>query len=183
MAKKETAVEATETEAIAAATPAVVKKAPLCAFEREGTTLTGTFQDGTTISVDVNTLPAEQQVNLQMHGLEQKLRDSYSSAKGNCEFAKGSVNKVLDNLRDNKWTASRASAEGGSKAVEVVQAIANLKGLDLSAVQAAFDSATDEQRAAWKAHPAVKAEIASIRAAAAMERAQKAKETIGDFVL
>lgn len=181
MAKKETATAKVE----AVATPAPAKKVPLCAFERNGTHLTGTFSDGTSISVETNTLPEEQRENLLMHGLEQKLRDSYSSAKGDTEFAKGSVNKVLDNLQNNKWTASRASGEGSNKSLEIVQAIANIKGADVSAVQEIYDGASDEQRNVWKAHPAIKAEILAIRAKAAFARAEKAKGDTagGDFQL
>lgn len=159
-----------------------VKKVPACQIDRKDSILIASFADGTSIEVNVLELPATQQDNLRMHGLEQKLRDSYSGAKGNVEIIKGSINKVLDNLRGDKWTASRASGETVSRSLEIVQAIANLKGLEASAVQGVYDNATDEQRDTWRKHPAIKAEIASIRAKAAAERAEKAKEA-GDFQL
>lgn len=159
-----------------------VKKVPACQIDRKDNILTASFADGTSIEVNVLELPAAQQDNLRMHGLEQKLRDSYSGAKGNVEIIKGSINKVLDNLKADKWTASRASGESVNKSLEIVQAIANLKGLEVDAVQSVYDNATDEQRDTWRKHPAIKAEIAAIRAKAAAERAEKAKEA-GDFQL
>lgn len=136
------------------------------------------FGNGTTVSLDVNELSADQQFNLMMHGLMQKCGDSYASAKGDFALGVASVQKVCDQLLNDQWVASRASGgEGKPRSSELALALANIKKLDIAAVTAAVDAATDEQRKAWRKHPAIAAEIARMRAEKAAARAKAAETT------
>ena len=182
MAKKQ--AEATEnTEAVA--TPEAPKKVALATLVRtEGDVLIATFSDASTLEVNPAELSDEIKFELMFLGLTNKMRDSWASAKGSVEFAKGAANKTLDNLKAGLWTASRASAPAVQKTTELVQAIANLKSRTVEEVKAIVDAATDEQIAAWRKNAQVKAEILSIRAEAARARLEKAKgEANDDFTL
>lgn len=137
--------------------------------------VTFAFANGAELSINPQELPEEQQENLTRHGLVQKVRDSFASAKGDFAFAQGAAEKVIQQLKDNQWTASRGSSESKPKIGELVQALANLKGLDLDTVTAAVERATEEKRKAWRSNPEVKAEIARLRAEAARARAATAK--------
>ena len=137
------------------------------------------FGNGTTIKVDVNEFSDEMKTNLMMHGLMQKVGDSYASAKGDYTIGIAAAEKVIDQLRQDLWTASRASGPAKPKTGELVIALANLKGLAVEAVAPAVEAATDDQRKAWRKHPAIAAEIARLRAVKAQERAAKAEAEAG----
>lgn len=160
------------------------KKPPFCSVttDQEGTTHF-TFGNGEAVSINPSELSEEQQRNLMYHGLVQKCRDSFSSAKGDFAFGIASVTKVVTNLRDDKWTASRETGESKPKIGELVQALANLKGMPVDVVQAAVEKASDEKRKVWRKNGDVAAEILRIRAENARARAEKAatKEALPDL--
>lgn len=133
------------------------------------------FGNGEVLSVHPNELPEEQQENLKYHGILQKVRDSFSSAKGDYAYAISAASKVIENLKNNKWVAGREASEAKPKTGELAQALANLKNVTLDVAQAAVDRATDEKRKQWRNNAAVAAEIANIRAVNARARAEKAK--------
>jgi hypothetical protein len=163
-------------EAIAADEVATEKKIPFCNVTT-GTdgTIYFSFANGKEVKVNPHELPEEQQENLTRHGLVQKVRDSFASAKGNFDFAEAAASKVIEQLKNNQWTASRGSGESKPHTGELVQALAELKGLDIEVVQAAVDRATEEKRKAWRSNAEVKAKIAELRAAAARKRAETSK--------
>jgi|SRR5687768_3304018 len=155
---------------------AAEKKAPFCNVSSgQDGTIYFTFANGSELKVNPSELPEEQQDNLTRHGLVQKVRDSFASAKGNFEFAEAAASKVIKQLQDNQWTASRGSGESKPHIGELVQALASLKNLPIEVVQAAVEKASDEKRKAWRNAAQVKAKIAEIRAEAARKRAETAK--------
>lgn len=151
------------------------KKVPLCEITSDDTTGTISFNysNGTVLSIKTDDMPTEQIFNLIVHGLTQKVRDSFSSAKGDVEYAIGCSNKVLDNLMANRWTASRATGEGKPKSTELVEAIARLKGLPIETVAEIVEQADDAKRKIWRSNARIKAEIANIRAERAAAAAAK----------
>lgn len=160
------------------------KKPAFCSVvtDESGTTHF-TFGNGKSVSINPNELSEEQQRNLMYHGLVQKVRDSFSSAKGDFAFGEAAADKVVQNLRDDKWTASRETGESKPKIGELVQALANLKKLPLEVVQAAVEKADEAKRKAWRKNAQVAAEIAAIRAANAKKRAEAstASDELGDL--
>lgn len=172
--------KAKETATEENAAPETAKKVPLATIARsDDDKLDIAFADGEAIHVDPAELSDEIKFELMFLGLTNKLRDSWASAKGDVEFAKGAANKTLDNLKAGLWTASRASGPAVHKTTELVRAIANLKSRTVEEIQAIVDTATDEQIAAWRKNAQVKAEILSIRAEAARARLEKAKGEAG----
>ena len=156
------------------------KKPPFCTVGQgsKESVLAFTFGDNsrTVVDIDLDDLDEDISGQLLVHGLTQKGRDSFASAKGDYAFAIGSVQKVFANLRSGQWNASRASGgDGKPKTGELAEAIANLKKMPLEQVQTAVEAATDEARKAWRKNPSVAAEVLSIRSAKAKARVEKAR--------
>lgn len=165
------------------ATEVKEKKVPFCDVQGdEGSVLSFLFKDGSKVECDLEELNDDMTSALIVHGLTQKVRDSFAAAKGDVGAAVGSATKVWENLKSGQWNASRASGtEGAPRTNELAQAIADIKGHDLAAVQKAVDDAPDEKRKAWRKNPAVKARIMEIRAEkakAALEKSKGAGESI-----
>lgn len=171
MAKKqmeENAAEATPVEQ----TPARPKLASVTRTEDDKLVIL--FADQTNLEVNPEDFSDDIKFELMMLGLGNKMRDSWASAKGELEFAKGAANKTLDNLKNGLFTASRASGQAVQKVGELAQAIANLKGKAVADVQAIIAQASEEQIAMWRKNAQVKAEILRIRHEAAVSRLAKA---------
>lgn len=174
MAKKQNNT-ATETTPETGATAPSAKRPTLASIDRtEQDTVVISFSDGETLLVDPNDLSEEIRTELMFLGLGNKLRDSWASAKGDLAFAKGAANKTLDNLKNGLFTASRASGAGVQKVGELMQAIANIKGLEIAKVQEVVAKASPEQLAAWRKNAQVKVEILRLRTEAARARLEKA---------
>jgi hypothetical protein len=150
------------------------KKPKFCDKSSEGTVASFTFGDGTVLSLDVANLSEEIQNELMLHGALQKIGDSYAGAAGDYGYAKAQAEKVIQNLLDGVWKSAREAGEAKPKSGELVQALAEIKGLELEAVAAAVEAMDDERRKAVRSHPVVKAKIAEIRARKANEAAAKA---------
>lgn len=156
--------------------PAEVKKIKFCEKTSEGAVVTFTFGNGEVRSLDLSTLSEEMQQNLMVHGALQKGGDSYASAAGDYGFALANLEKVFENLQNEAWNTSRGTGEGKQKLGELATALAELQGQDVASVAAALEAASDEQKKVLRAHPAIKAKIAAMRAAKAAEALAKAGE-------
>lgn len=151
------------------------KKIKFCEKDSDGVVVSFKFGNGTELSLDLNTLDENVQEALMVHGALQKIGDSYASAGGDYAFGIAAAEKVIDNLKAGLFNAARTgSGEGKKSSTELAQALAALQNKDVAAVSAALEAATDEQRKAIRAHPAVKAKIAEMRAAKAQEALAKA---------
>lgn len=153
-----------------------VKKPKFADKSAEGTVATINFGDGTMLTLDVGNLGEEIQTELMLHGALQKIGDSYAGAAGDYEYAKAQATKVIQNLLDGVWKSSREAGESKPKTGELVMALAEIKDVDVDTIAAAVEAMTDDKRKAVRAHPAVKAKIAEIRARKANEAAAKAGE-------
>ena len=157
------------------ATSTEVKKIKFCEKTSEGTVISFKFGNDTVVIVDLSELSEDIQQELMIHGALQKIGDSYASAGGDFAFGIAAAEKVIDNLRNGLWgTARTGSGESKKSSGELATALALLQGKEVAEVVAALDAATDEQRKAVRAHPAVKAKIAELRAAKAAEALAKA---------
>ncbi len=132
------------------------------------------FADQSNLEVNPDDFSDDIKFELMMLGLGNKLRDSWASAKGDLAFAQGAANKTIDNLKNGLFTASRASGAVVQKIGELVQAIANIKGLPVEKVQEVVSAASETDVANWRKNPKVKAEILRIRHENAVARLAKA---------
>jgi len=110
-----------------------------------------------------------------LHGLSQKLGDSYSGAKSVAE-AKAAFYEVLESLKAGDW-----NRKGGSTGGVWVEAIARATGQPLDEVLAKWSEMDEATRKSVKAHPDVieaKAEIDLERAKAKAKAASKDAEPL-----
>lgn len=141
-------------------------------YDTETASFNIVFANGNKREVIITDLPQEIQLNLALHGLSQKLGDSYASVKGDVGLAEQKFDAVLKQLMNGEWAAKR-EGEGASKVTELAEAIARIKNVPIEKANAAVAQATDEQIKGWKANASVKAVIAQIRAEKAQARAAK----------
>jgi len=137
----------------------------------EGTTVTIEFATGQTLTANAADLPDEMKRNLIVHGLSQKLGDSYAGADEKEAF--DCANRVLEGLMKGEW--STRGEGGGGRASMFLEALAAVLGLSLDEAKAKFDSKTEEEQAAIKNHPQIKTKTAEIKAARAQADLAKAQ--------
>lgn len=150
-------------------------------YDVETKTFSIVFADGSESEVALESLPAEIVSMLALHGLSQKLGDSYASVKGDVAEAKKRYEAVLTQLQNGEWKKAReGGGEGSAKVTELAQAIARFRNAPLEKANAAVAGASPEQKKAWQGNPNIKALIATIRAEKAAERAAKAQAKAGE---
>ena len=130
------------------------------------------FGDGRLLSFNVDALSDDIKRELLFHGVMQKVGDAAAGAKGSFDDGVANCGRVIEQLQAGQWTATRGGGEAKPRVTDLANAIARLKGIEVEKALSAVEAATDEQRKAWRALPAVKLELARIRE----ERARKALE-------
>lgn len=117
--------------------------------------------NGLRVEVDAEMLSDDIRMRLMYHGLSQKLGDSAAGFSKDRDFsgAFAAIQQTADNLISGVW-ASRAS----SGTSDLVAAIAELRGVEVEAAQAAVDKMTEDQVSAVRKHPAIKEAIARMQA-------------------
>jgi hypothetical protein len=145
-------------------------------YDEEAKVFSIVFADGAKAEVALESLPSNIVTLLALHGLSQKLGDSYASVKGDVLAAKNKFEAVLKQLMAGEWKQAREGGEGGSKVTELAEAIARFKSAPIEKANAVVAKATDEQVKAWRANAKIKAIIAEIRAEKAAARAKAAEE-------
>lgn len=141
--------------------------------DEQARTVTTTLGNGLKVVVCVDDVPEALHDMLMLHGLKQKIGDTTASFSKESDFSGAfrAMQTVADNLMNGLW-----NAKGGSGTGDLVQAIANLKRIDVEEAQELIDGLDEEQLKTVQAKPAVKAEIAKIKA----ERAAKVAATSED---
>lgn len=131
--------------------------------------------NGLRVEAGLDSLAPEMITQLALHGLSQKVGDAAAgfSKAGDYSGAFGAMQQVVDNLYAGQWSTR---GQGGGTS-DLVQAICELRGVDVDAAQKALDAMDEEQLKRVSSHPQVKAKIADIKAA----RLAKAAENAGDL--
>ena len=142
--------------------------------DSETGTLDITFATGAQLSVALEELSEDIVRELTLHGLSQKIGDSYASVKGDASAAFDAAKRVIEQLKSGEWKVARASGEGKSRVSELAAAIARIKGVDVAKAAAAVAQASEDTLKLWRGNAKVKAAIADIRAEKAAARAAKA---------
>ena len=127
-----------------------------------GNELTISFVGAGTLDVNLFDMSEDMIQRLAMHGLSQKLGDSYSGALSGKD-AERLAQEVYERLKKDIW-ASRSST--GSLAAEV---LARAVGVDIATAAAKWAEMDDKTKASVKKHPSyqvARAEILAERAAA-----------------
>ena len=162
------------------AKPAKAKTPPKAKKETnlEAMTVVITFRNGFVLSQEFNKLPETVQRQLGLHGLSQKIGDSYASISDLEESIETALS-VQERLQLGDWVKAREGA--GPRPTMVVDAVVAAliaDGQDVSDERKAkivtVLSDKDERKAALK-DPVIEAQYEGIRAAAAAKRAKEAK--------
>jgi hypothetical protein len=138
--------------------------------------------NGLEVQADVDLIPASIQRDLMLHGLSQKVGDSSAGFSKAQDFsgAFGAMQQVVDNLYSGIWSTR---GQGGGVA-DLVNAIAELRGVSVEQAQAAVDQMDEEQLKKVASHPAVKAKVAEAKAMrlnAAAQNAPDLDDLLGDM--
>lgn len=149
--------------------------------DEEAGVATLTYGDDTQLVAELSALSQDIINRLALHGLGQKLVDSYASAKkavesgeyeSEIEYAKECSQEVWSNLTGGIWSAKR-SGSGGPRSSQLAQAIAEVTGQDLQEVINKLATLDEEVKKAYAKKP--KVQIALLRIRAAAEAAKLAK--------
>lgn len=153
----------------------VETKAPkFCEKSSEGTVVSFKFANAEVRSLDLSSLSDETKEALMVHGALQKIGDSYAGAAGDFGFAITNVEKIMANLEAGNFNAPRAAGEAKPKTGELAEALSAIQGTSVEEAAELVEAMDDDTRKAVRAHPAVKAKIAELRAAKAAAAAAKA---------
>lgn len=148
---------------------ATIKKA---AITEHATGWTYVFNNEHSVYADIGELNTDIQRQLMLHGLKQKLSDSYSGVSTDHEI-EAAVKGVWNNLTKGLWNAGRSSLGG-----IWVEAIARAAGVELEAALAKWNDMDEDTRKDVKKNPQVKQAKAEIE----LERAKaKAEGTTIDL--
>lgn len=134
--------------------------------------------NGQEVVADLSTMPEDIRQRLMIHGLSQKVGDSTSGMSKDRRFGDALValQETIETLVSGQWSAGR---EGGSS--DLVEALALVKKLPVEDVRVAVKRMDEATLKAVKSHPAVKAAIAKMVAARAVQAAKAAHVDIADL--
>ena len=127
------------------------------------------FGNGKTLEIDSGAIPEETKKQLMLHGISQKVGDSFAGVKGNYAEGVQNAQDTIDQLLAGVWKSDR---EGDAKPrlAELAEAIARIKSVDLEKATKAVEAADEKMRKEWRSNLQVKSMIATLRA----EKAAKA---------
>lgn len=125
------------------------------------------FSDHETVTVRVDSLPDDIKTKLIVHGLSQKLGDSYAGAMSLKE-AKEKFHATRENLLAGSWSSGRASSGG-----DLLAALMKATGQDEEACRTILDDMDKEKKAELRKHPAVAAQLAQMKAEREAAKAEK----------
>lgn len=148
---------------------------PLTANEDGMPAVTFDFPDDSQIVAEFGKLPEEVQIRLGVHGLAQKLGDSFSGAgkeENPLGYAKRRVSEVLAQLTAGDW---RVTGEGGTRASLLARALSRVHGSDVEDCINVIDGMDDEAKKKLRKDPRIVQATADIK----LEDAQAAKERAG----
>ncbi len=159
-------------------------------LETKAVTFDFTKDGGDAVVVGLGDLSEDIITRLALHGLSQKVGDSYANAKNQADplkWAQEQVQSVIKGLKEGVFNIGR-TGEGTTRVSMLARAIHRIKvaaGEESTEVQAqeAIDAMTKEQVAELKSKKRIKKELDKIRledAAKALERAQAKAAAGGD---
>jgi len=143
----------------------------------EGDIVKFEFSTGQTLEADLNKLPDEMKLKLALHGLSQKLGDSYAGAEDGEAYE--CANKVLEDLVAGNWS-SRVAGAGSPRTTMLAEALALAANVTVEEAVAKIADMDDEKVKAIRNHQVVKAKLAEIKAKRAAEAAAAAAKDLAE---
>jgi len=136
------------------------------------------FEDGSKLTLDAAKLPDLMLDRAKLHGLSQKLGDSYAGNKSVAE-AKANVQSVIDQLMAGDWNRGGG---GGPQLGILAEALAKLTGKDMDEALAAVTKLSDDERKTLRGNSQIKFAIAEIQTARAKLAADADAEAGKEFL-
>lgn len=149
-----------------------MKKATI---ELKGEVLTYTTERDT-FEIDAEMLTDEIRSHAMMHGLRQKISDSYAGLKTDLDIT-AAIRSTIETLKNGVWNAGR-STNGGIW----VEAIVRATGAELEDVIAKWNEMDEDMQKELKKHPAIKAAKAEIELERAQAKAKGSKLELDDLM-
>lgn len=128
------------------------------------------FEDGEKLTVNLKDLSDDIVVHLALHGLSQKLGDSYSGEQ-DIPAARKLAENVAKRLAEGNWKAVREGG-GSARISDLAQALAQVTGQDLESCTEKLADMDKAQKQGIRKHPKIKKALAEL----ALARAAKAAE-------
>ena len=144
------------------------------------------FGNGTALSLTLDQLNDELKQRVALHGINQKVRDSFAGVKGDFDKGVENAKAIIEQLISGQWRAARGECEAKPRVTELAAAISRLKSIALEVATKAVTEASDDKRKEWRAHPRIKAAIAAIRAEKAqaeLEAGLAKGQAVADIVM
>lgn len=110
------------------------------------------WADETITIVDLDKIPEAMKQRAMIHGLSQKLGDSYSGADGNITTAKEMFNATLEGLEAGDWNRKGGGSSSGGIWIE---AIAQATGESIEHVLGKWNEMDEATKKATQKHPDV----------------------------
>lgn len=134
------------------------------------------FSNEKNLSVSLDSLSPEIQKQLALHGLSQKLGDSYAGCKGDVDEAVKLATSVSERLSNGEFNAKREGS-GVGRVTALARAVAEITGHELAETVAMLDERTKEEKKELRKNPRVEAVMARMKAEEAAEKLEKAGES------
>jgi phage-related tail protein len=136
-----------------------------------------TFEDNTVQLIDVNGLSEETKFRAMVHGISQKIGDSYAGAKAEenpLAFAKAACAETIAQVERNEWRAP--SAGGGPRVTDLAVALSRATGQTLEASVEYIGTLDENQVKELRGKAKIKAMLATVAAEKAIAKAKKLTE-------
>lgn len=157
-------------------TPSSRNRKATKSIDLDAGTVTFTFADGgEPLVVSGKSLPQSIQVHALLHGISQKVGDSYSGVD-TPEQARVFAQAAVDQLMAGDWKQPATGGSGGTGDSVLCEALARASGHSLEDATAVVAKLDDDQRKALRKRPAVKAQIEAVKIERAMRRQKAAEE-------
>lgn len=127
------------------------------------------------IVVKLADMPAAMVTRLALHGINGKVGDSAANPEVD---AIATMSGVVATLVAGEWGASRGT--GTTRVTDLLTALMAVTDQDQESAQKVLDDMTDEHKKDLRKHPAMKAEIAEMRAKREAAKAKAAKAEAKD---
>jgi hypothetical protein len=144
------------------------------AITEDGNGIQVNFTDGNSVVVFLSDLSEDIRDKLALHGLSQKLGDSYAG-EPEVSVAFSCASNVAKRLAEGNWNAVREGG-GGGKVSDLALALGAETGKDIAACVEAIDAMDKTQRSGLRKHPRIAARLAQLAADRAAKKAEKAQE-------
>ena len=138
------------------------------------------FTDGETLNAQLADMSEDIQRRLALHGLSQKLGDSYSGEK-DVAVARAKAEGVLKNLIEGDW--KKASVGGGGGISDLVRALSELTGQSIEACTEVVSNLEKKDKAELRKDARIAEILARYSAERAAAKAEAAKTSTSSFNL